>query len=76
MKTTQDQPAKPVVTGPIDGNIFAVLGACRQALERADRPADAKALTERVFTTRSYHDALAVCLGYVDFDLGGEDDFE
>ena len=76
MKTTQDQPAKPVVAGPIDGNIFAVLGACRRALERAGRHGDVEAMNDRVFASASYRDALAVCMEYVDFDLAGEGDVE
>lgn len=28
-------PAKPVVNGPVDGNIFGVMGVCSKALKRA-----------------------------------------
>lgn len=58
-----------VVTGPVDGNVFAVLGACSRALKRAGHAMAAKELAERVFASSSYAEALAICQEYVEFDL-------
>lgn len=62
--------SKPVVTGPVNGNIFSVLGVSTLALKRAGLPESANELRERVFgAAKSYDEALAMCLEYVDFDL-------
>lgn len=60
---------RPVVTGPVDSNIFAVLGATTKALKRAGYQTEATACTARVFAAGSYDEALAICMQYVDFDL-------
>jgi hypothetical protein len=49
-----------------DGNIFAVVGRCKQALERAGQLEKAKELVRRAFKATSYHEALAICQEYVD----------
>jgi hypothetical protein len=62
-------PTKPIVTGPIDGNIFSVLGATKKALQKAGKSVEASTCQERVFKAESYDNALAICCEYVEFDL-------
>jgi len=49
-----------------DGNIFAILGRCKQVLKDAGQPDQAEELAQRVFKATSYDEALAICLEYVD----------
>jgi len=49
-----------------DGNIFAVVGRCKQALEQAGQSDQAKEMTQRVFKATSYDEALGICQEYVD----------
>ena len=49
-----------------DGNIFAVVGRCKQALEQAGQLRQAKELVQRVFKATSYDEALTICQEYVD----------
>ena len=60
----QDKPRVKLVG--TDGNIFAVVGRCKQALEQAGLPDQAKEMTQRVFKATSYDEALAICQEYVD----------
>jgi len=60
--------SKPVVKLPIDGNIFGILGACTRALKRAGKSADAEKLSDRVFKSDSYDEALSICQEYVTFE--------
>ena len=50
----------------IDGNIFAVVGRCKQALEQAGLPDQAKEMTQRVFKATSYDEALGICQEYIE----------
>ena len=49
-----------------DGNLFAVVGRCKQALEHAGQSREAKELIRRAFKAMSYDEALGICLEYVD----------
>ena len=49
-----------------DGNIFAILGRCKQALKDAGQPDQAEEMAQRVFKATSYDEALAICQEYVD----------
>lgn len=63
---------RPVVRGPVDGNAFAILGACTRALKRAgqgDRVAEYRAKA----TSGDYNNLLAVSMEYCDFELGEEE---
>jgi hypothetical protein len=67
---------KPTVEGPIDGNAFAIIAACRKAVDRHLRTDyDAKSVTEfkqwffKQTTQGDYNNLLAVCSTYVDFDI-------
>ena len=59
-----------------DGNVFNLLGICTNALRRAGQSEEAKELQNRVMSSGSYYDAIAIMYEYVD-DAGssaGEDD--
>ncbi len=60
---------KTVVMGPINGNIFAVMGACSKALKKDGRKADADKLVDEVMASGSYEEALTICGKYVEFDI-------
>jgi hypothetical protein len=49
-----------------DGNIFAILGRCKQALRDAEQPDQAEEMMRRVFKATSYDEALGICQEYVD----------
>jgi len=58
---------KPVVklTGS-DGNIFSILGACSKALKRAGQPEKAKEMLEKATHAGGYHEAIGICMQYVE----------
>jgi hypothetical protein len=61
---------KPVVKGPVDGNIFAVMGAAASAMKRSK--VDSQHMTtmyNRVKKSKSYEEALSVICEYVTFRL-------
>jgi hypothetical protein len=60
---------KPIVTEPVDGNIFAVMGACSDALKKAGQRDRANEMRSKVMNSGSYDEALTICQEYVDFDL-------
>lgn len=60
---------KPVVTGPVDSNIFFVMGVAARALKHAKLPEAAKEMHERIMSSGSYDAALTIAQEYVDFDL-------
>lgn len=60
---------KPIVRGPIDGNIFTILGASTKALKRAGLNDEATELQTKVLNADSYSAALKICMEYVKFDL-------
>lgn len=60
---------KPIVKGPVDGNIFAIVGACHRALRKAEMGDKCDELSEKVLSSESYDAALRVCMDYVEFDL-------
>jgi len=49
-----------------DGNIFAVVGRCKQALEQAGQSHQAKELIRRAFKAHSYDEALGICQEYIE----------
>jgi hypothetical protein len=60
---------KPTVSGPVDGNIYAVIGAAKLALYKARLSDSAMEMSDRALNATSYHDALAVIQDYVEFKL-------
>lgn len=49
-----------------DGNIFNLLGIASRALKRAGQYDNAKEMSNRVFNSGSYYEALGIILEYVD----------
>ncbi len=49
-----------------DGNIFNLLGIASRTLERAGQYDNAKEMSNRVFNSGSYYEALGIILEYVD----------
>lgn len=67
--TEAPEQEKPIVKGPIDGNIFAVIGAASRVLQRAGQTEKARELVYKCTNASSYEAALAICMEYVEFDL-------
>lgn len=59
---------KPVVKGPVDGNVFVVMGAVTRALKRAGQADKVKEYREKA-TAGDYNNLLRVSMEYVDFEL-------
>ena len=51
-----------------DGNIFALMGKCRQTLARAGQSDKAKEMTARVIKAQSYDEALQIMMEYVEVE--------
>lgn len=49
-----------------DGNIFMVVGRASRALKKAGMEEQAKIMTERVYASTCYHEALGIVMEYVD----------
>ena len=60
---------KPIVKGPVDGNIFAILGAASKALKHIDQHNKVNEMFRRATSTHSYDEALSVIMEYVEFNL-------
>jgi hypothetical protein len=58
---------KPVLTGPINGNIFAILGEARRLLRHNKQ--DPAEMVHKVMQAHSYDDALTAIMEYVEIDL-------
>lgn len=52
-----------------DGNIFAILGTASRLLRRAGEPKQAKEMSDRVFQSGSYEEALHIISEYVETEL-------
>lgn len=55
----QTQKPEAILSGQ-DGNVFNLIGICSKALKRAGMHDQAKEMTERVFGSKSYEDAIAI----------------
>jgi hypothetical protein len=69
---------KPIVRNP-DGNIFYILGACREALR--NRPNSFEAFKNETSAAMKdgktdYNGMLAICMKYVDFQIDDQEDGE
>ena len=60
---------KPIVTGPIDGNAFAIMGIVRKALRMAKVPKEVIDKYLAQATSGDYNHLLAISQNYVEFDL-------
>ena len=49
-----------------DGNIFAVVGRCKQALKDAGQLDQAEEMMQRAFKSTSYDEALGICQEYIE----------
>ncbi len=64
-----ETPERPILRGPVDGNIFAVMGAAGRALQRAGKHDEASKMVERVSDCGSYPQALGIIQEYVEIRL-------
>jgi hypothetical protein len=63
------QATKPTVTLiGTDGNVFALMGRCTQALKRARQYDAAKELVEKVTQCESYDQALSLMMDYCEVE--------
>ncbi len=61
---------KPLAKKPVDGNIFNIAGAAKTAMKKAGVEQTAiTEMSERMFKSKSYEEAIAIIIEYVDFDL-------
>ncbi len=49
-----------------DGNIFNLVGIAKRALEKADMKEQTKEMTDRIFKSHSYDEALCIIMEYVE----------
>lgn len=62
-------PKKPVVKGPVNGNIFAVMAAAAKAMRHEGQGDRVDEMVSQVTESENYHQALGIVQRYVDFDL-------
>jgi hypothetical protein len=60
---------KPILRGPLDGNIFFILGAANGVLKDAGQKDKATEMGERATSAGSYDEALSIVTEYVDIRL-------
>ena len=65
MKTETNIKPKVKLAGT-DGNVFALLGKCNEALRKAGLRDKAKELSDEVFKCKSYEEALSTMGKYLD----------
>ena len=53
----------------VDGNIFAILANCSRALKNAGQFSECREMFDKVNKAKSYHEALAIVMEYVDVSL-------
>lgn len=64
MKTVNKKPIAKVIGK--DGNVLSVLAVCSKALKNAGQIDKSKELTEKVFASKSYNEALSIMSEYCD----------
>lgn len=52
-----------------DGNIFSILGRASRLLRENEQPDQAKEMTDRVYQSKDYHEALSIISEYVETEL-------
>ena len=60
----QNKPKAPIINA--DGNIFNLIGIASKALRREGLHEEAKVMTERIFESSSYTEALSIIQEYVE----------
>lgn len=65
------EPKEPLVTitGPIDGNVFFIIGTVSRVLKREGFRDEAKEFTDKALASHSYDEVLALAQKYARFDL-------
>lgn len=58
---------KPVIKGPINGNIFTILGAAQRLLKQNKQPSSE--MVRKVMQAHTYNEALNIIMEYVEIDL-------
>jgi hypothetical protein len=51
-----------------DGNVFVTLGICSSALKKVGQHQESKEMTEKVFSSGSYDEALSIMMEYCDLE--------
>ena len=63
-----DYPETSVVSGEVDGNIYGVIAAAARALRDDRKPKElVDEMSNRVFASGSYTEALSIIMEYVEF---------
>lgn len=57
------------VSGSVDGNVFAIIGAVSSALKKVGCRAEATEFTSKAMSADSYDAVLALAQEYVEFDV-------
>ena len=70
LSTEPEKPDCPLIGQ--DGNIFNLVGIAARTLRQNDMPEQAKAMTERVFASSSYNEALCIIGEYVNITSAEE----
>lgn len=60
----QNKPKAPIINA--DGNIFNLMGIASKALKHEGLHKEAKTMTERIFESSSYNEALSIIQEYVE----------
>lgn len=60
----KEKPKAPIIGA--DGNIFNLIGICQRALKKEGLILEAKELADRVTSSHSYEEALAILCEYIE----------
>ncbi len=60
---------KQVVKGPLDGNIFCIMGDASREMKRAGMHEEAEEMKKKVMNSGSYAKALGIITDYVELDV-------
>ena len=66
MSNKKDKPT--VKLSGQDGNVFNLIAICSRELKRAGLNDEAKTMTEEIFASGSYDEALQIMMNYVDVE--------
>lgn len=55
-----------------DGNVFNLIGICSKSIKKAGYDKEANEMSERIFKSKSYDEALAIMCEYIEpVEVGG-----
>jgi len=60
---------RPTVYGKVNGNVFAIIAAARETLNKAHMSWRGKEMVRRALAAKSYDHALSILQEYVQFEL-------